>query len=267
MVLPRSGIDSWQAFAYKVRANQDKLLTRLDDYRDSILVTGCQRSGGTMLSRLLTQSEGLVNYWWTKDEELDAALVLAGRHAIPTIGRHCFQTTYLNERYVEYAEHPEHKIIWALRNPLSVAFSMVYNWKRFALNELFIQCGLSEMNSSDRIRFQRFGIIGVPPLRRAAYAYAGKVRQLVWLRENYPPSRLVVLEYDQLVENKLELLPNLYRFVDLDYKDAYAGFISAGSLKKKEALNTVQATTVSEICDDIYRQTLGFVNLKKDVVG
>ncbi len=66
-------VKDWKAFARKVRATREALLPELKRFPDAILVTGCQRSGGTMLSRLLTGSEGLTNFWFSRDEELDAA--------------------------------------------------------------------------------------------------------------------------------------------------------------------------------------------------
>lgn len=254
--------DTWPAFARRVRGGQEKLLPRLDDYPDSVLVTGCQRSGGTMLARVITRSQGMVNYWFGKDDELDAALVLSGWAKEPCRGRYCFQTTYLNECYPEYFEHPGHRIIWSLRNPHSVVYSMVYNWKNFALDELFLTCGYGEMDHADRIRFQRFGLLGIPRLRRAAYAYNGKVGQLFALKRGYPADRLAVLEYDQLVREKTRLLPDLYQFIGLPYQSQYADPISPRSLNKKDGLKAGEARVVDEICMPVYRAALDALTLK-----
>lgn len=252
---------TWPAFAREVRGTQASLLTRLDDFPDSVLVTGCQRSGGTMLARVITQSEGMVNYWFGKDDELDAALVLSGRVPHQSSGRHCFQTTYLNERYPEYLDHPGHRIVWSLRNPQSVVYSMVYNWRRFALNELFLQCGYGQMDYRDRVRFQRFGLFGIAPIRRAAYAYAGKVAQLFYLREHYPADRLTILEYDQLVRDKTRLLPALYQRIDLPYRDAYADPISERSLGKKDRLSADERAVVEDLALPVFERALKLVDL------
>lgn len=253
---------TWPRFARLVRGTQEKLLTRLDAFSDSVLVTGCQRSGGTMLSRVITQSEGMVNYWFGKDDELDAALILSGHVSYEAHGRHCFQTTYLNERYPEYLEHPRHQIIWSLRNPHSVVYSMVHNWRRFALNELFLQCGYAHMDYRDRIRFQRFGILGVAPIRRAAYAYVGKVSQVFYLKDRYPANRLTILEYDQLVRDKSRLLPALYQRIDLPYKEHYAEPISERSLGKKDRLTEAERTVVDDLAAPVFERALGMVDLK-----
>jgi hypothetical protein len=246
---------NWQSFARDVRGTQEKLLVRLSDFRDSILVTGCQRSGGTMLSRVFTGSEGMTNYWFGKDDELDAALILSGR--IPHIirGRYCFQTTYLNERWDEYFDHPQaYRMVWCLRNPHSVVYSMVHNWKNFALNELFLSCGFSCMNYEDRVRFQRFGLWGVPRIRRGAYAYAGKVSQLFSLQATMPQEILNVVEYDGLVKNKAIVLPRLYERLSVKFRASDADSISERSLGKKERLSTEEKKVVDMHCADIFER-------------
>ena len=87
----------------------------------AILVTGCQRSGTTILSRIITRSDGMVDYWFGRDDELDAALILSGHVWHSPVGRYCFQTTYLNECYEEYFQCDlNQKIIWMIRSPYSV---------------------------------------------------------------------------------------------------------------------------------------------------
>ena len=39
----------------EVRSRGYNLINRLDDFPNSVFVTGCQRSGTTMLSRIITQ--------------------------------------------------------------------------------------------------------------------------------------------------------------------------------------------------------------------
>ena len=75
-------------------------------------MSGCQRSGGTMLAGILSKSDGIVDFAWSKDDELDAALILSGYEDHVAQGRYCFQTTFLNECYQEYFEHtPDFKLI------------------------------------------------------------------------------------------------------------------------------------------------------------
>lgn len=255
-------VSSWKQFAYRVRARQERLLVRLDRFPDAVLVTGCQRSGGTMLSRLLTGSRGMTRFWFSRDEELDAAQILAGTVDYHGTGRHCFQTTYLNERWAEYLDIPASvRVVWTLRNPHSVVTSMVYNWKRFALDELFLACGLPHMSPADRIAFQRWGKWGVPPLRRAAYAYVGKVSQLVPLAARLPADRLTVLEYDTLVRERGRWLPALFERLAIAYDPAQAAAVSERSLGKRERLTAAQSMEIERICQGAYQQGLLLVNL------
>lgn len=255
-------VKNWRGFASYVRGKQEQLLIQLDAFTSSVLVTGCQRSGGTMLARMISDSEGMTKYSWSNDEELDAALILSGSVPHHPVGRYCFQTTYLNERYPEYFEHPNHYIIWSLRNPHSVVFSMLYNWKRFALNELFLHCGYEHMNYRDRVQFQRFGLFGVSPLLRAVYAYVGKTSQLFKLEQNYAADRLTILDYDVLVRDKGRLLPRLYERIQLSYKPGYGAPISNRSLGKKSRLKTNEVQLIDDLCMPIYNDALALVNLQ-----
>ena len=165
-----------------------------------------------MMSRLITLSADLTNFWVSRDEELDAALILAGQ-TNGTANCTIVFKHFLERRYAEYKEHQNHYILWMLRNPASVIYSMVYNWKRFALNELFINCGLTELTPAPRFRvlFQRKGASGFSKVRQACYAYNGKVKQLDWLVNNYSPQRLVVIEYDHFVATPDHYLENLFK--------------------------------------------------------
>ena len=255
-------INTWQKFSRNVRANQEELLSHLDNFKDSVLITGCQRSGGTMLSRVITQSIGMDNYWFGKDDELDAAVILSGQVEYSSNNRHCFQTTYLNERYREYYDHPGHRIIWSLRNPYSVVYSMAYNWKNFALNELFISCGLPYMNAKDRVNFQRFFVYGVPPIRRAAYAFCGKVSQVFELSEKLGHDSIAILEYDNLVKNKSSVLPEVYEFINLPYNIAYADPISQRSIHKMDKLTDKEKQIIDSICSPVYERALKLVTIE-----
>jgi hypothetical protein len=255
-------ITSWRGFAKEVRSKQLKLLVNLENFPNSILVTGCQRSGGTILAQVITQSNGIVNQRVGRDAELDSALILSGHMQQAINGRCCFQTTFLNERYHEYFEHPTHKIIWVLRNPHSVVYSMLYHWANFALNELFLQCGYAQMDYRDRIRFQRFGIFGVPRIRRAAYAYNGKVTQLFKLKQNYPSENINVVEYDDLVNDKMRIFPLLYSEIDLIYREEYIDPISQRSLSKKDKLSQAEVHSIDAICMPIYQDARMEITLK-----
>lgn len=254
-------VKTWPKFAKAVRSKQDKLLPRLDDFPDAVLIAGCQRSGTTMLARIITQSEGMVNYWFGPDDELDAALILSGHEAHQPQGRYCFQTTYLNERYPEYFEHDNFRMVWVLRNPHSVVYSMLHNWKDFALNELFNSCATHLLEDSYKRRHEIFGHWGVPRLLRACHAYNAKTSQIRQLRERLDENRLQVVDYDELVKNKTGILPDIYKFIGLPYKTEYEQVIKSSSLSKSNRASTREQEAVERLCMPVYKQLLGFTTL------
>ena len=148
-------IRTWRRFRRDVRNKNNLLLRRLGEFEDPILVAGCQRSGTTALARAVTRSEGMTNYWFGPDDELDAAMILSGCVPHGPRGRYCFQTTYINERWREYLDHPgRFRMVWVLRNPRSVVYSMLNNWGRFAFEELFKYCGADGLDDLERRRFR-----------------------------------------------------------------------------------------------------------------
>ena len=248
-------IKSWKDFIRQVRPKGCVLLRRLDEFPQSILVTGCQRSGTTMLSRIITQSEGMTDYWFGKDDELDAAIILAGYVDHTPKGRYCFQTTYLNECYYEYFEHFNgHKIIWILRNPFSVIYSMLYNWRKMALNDLFKGCGARYLEGFARWKYEHLGLWSVSRLLRACLAYNGKTCQVFELRQRLRESQLLVIEYDSLVEQKSRVMPKVYEFIELPYKEEYLCNISAKSLRKSRRLSNREHGVIAELCKPVYEK-------------
>lgn len=214
-----------------------------------------------MLARILTQSEGMVNYWFGPDDELDAALILSGNVAHEPRGRYCFQTTYLNECYPEYFEHNNFRMVWVLRNPHSVVYSMLHNWRRFALNELFDSCAAQMLDDRYKRRFEMFGHWGVPRLLRACHAYNAKTSQIGLLRAQLDENQLQVVDYDELVKNKARILPRIYEFLDLPYKAEYEQIIRVSSLKKSSKANKREQDTVEQLCMPVYKQLRKFVTL------
>lgn len=255
-------INTWRKFAREVRSNGCNLLKRLDAFPNSILVTGCQRSGTTILARTITQSEGMTNYWFGNDDELDAALILSGYVEHKPLGRYCFQTTYLNECYKEYFDHSgDYKIIWVLRNPFSVVYSMLCNWKRFALNELFRACGLTFLSKNEKNLYQKYGLVTINPLRRACLAYNGKVSQLFEIVNHFDKQRLLVINYDDLVYGKEKKIKKIYEFIDLSFDEKYCQTINSSSLSKADRFSKIQLSTIETNCKSIYEKALQFTYL------
>jgi hypothetical protein len=246
-------ITTWKEFARVVRAGGWKLLRRLDQFHNSILITGCQRSGTTMLSRIITGSNGMVNYRVGADDELDAALILSGFREHAPKGRYCFQTTYLNDCFKEYFDHADdHTVVWVLRQPFSVVYSMLHNWKDFALNELFLSCGAHLLGKKEQKLFRYFGIRGVSRIKRACLSYCGKVSQMFELQKQLNSSRFIVVDYDGLVKNKNSVLPALYSVLELPYLPKYGDLIHNDSIEKHHFLSVRDHEIIKDRCKSIF---------------
>jgi hypothetical protein len=231
-------IKTWPQFAKLVRKKGTPLLKALGQFPDSVLVAGCQRSGTTLLARIITKSEGMVNYWSGGDDELDAALILSATDCHIAKGRYCFQTTYLNECYPEYFDHiGGYKLIWVLRNPYSVVYSMKYHWRTWALNELFQACGDQFLEGRPLRTYKRFGVLGVPKILRACLSYKGKTSQLVEIFDKIGNDHMLVINYDDLILNKEEILRMIYAFIRLPFKKSYADLIHSRSIHKANKLS------------------------------
>lgn len=250
----------WKRFARDFRGRREPLLATLPGFPDAVLVAGCQRSGTTMLTRILARARGFRRFELTHDDELDAALILAGALRLPTGGRYCFQTTYLNERAPEYRNlGPAQKLIWVVRNPYSVVFSMVYNWRRYALTELYAACGGDGGGPADAgVRWwERFGTGGW--IERASRAYAGKAAQIFAIREWLGP-RLLVVDYDAMVRDPQAWLPRIFAFVDEPFDAGYIGAVRRDSVAKARKLSDTERAVVARLAEPVYRHSLQLVD-------
>jgi len=256
-------ITTWAEFNRRIRSRGVPLLGALGHFPNSVLVTGCQRSGTTMLTRILTLSQGMTNYWFGPDDELDAALILSGYVQYAAQGRHCFQTTYVGPGCEEYIAHRDegHRIVFVLRNPYSVIYSMLYNWSDAALDQLFVESGVPELQGIERLRWRAFGLRAIGRLRRACWAYRGKIRQLFVLRQHFSSEQLMAVDYDDLVRRKEQVLPAIYAFIHLPYDPRYAERIHARSLRKTQRLSEKERATIRELCEPLYAQARSLCDL------
>lgn len=246
-------IDSWAEFHRVVKRPGRALLARLGDYVDSVLVAGCQRSGTTALTRLLKRSEVLADYGFGPDDELDGALLLAGYVNRFTSGRHCFQTTYLNDHFPEYYDHERFKLVWLLREPASVVYSMLHNWRRSALDRLYEACGRGVAESFERRSSSLTPLLGLSRLDKACASYVAKTEQTAVLKERLG-AKIMIVDYDDLVVNKAVLLPQIFDFVGLEFKPELLGHLHAKSVHRGKRLSDREARRVEETCRAVYER-------------
>ncbi len=247
---------NWIWFALSVRSKNCNLMQASNYFQQPVFVSGCQRSGTTLVTNLITASPDIARSHYGKDDELAGAYVLAGKRGPEQTGRYCFQTTYLNQCYTEYQSlRCDFCLLWVLRRPESVVYSMVYNWSRFPLNELFLSCGLQHLQDDDRERFRRRGIFGLSPLKRACYAYIGKCRQFLDLSRCLKGQRLISIDYDELVIDTQTVLSSLYRRLDIgspatsDYDQ-----LKSDTLMKSSELTSAEYSVIQFLCAEVYRE-------------
>jgi len=249
---------TWQRFHRGVRSPEARLLKNLERYSRCVLVAGCQRSGTTMLTRLIASAPGFTRLSLTADDELDAALALAGFIDLPQVRRYCFQTTYLNECFCEYrALRADQRLIWVIRNPYSVVYSMLHNWRRFGLNELYQGCGMQTATSP---RLRRTGLIwplGPSQIEKACLAYRGKVAQILEIRSLLRPEQLLTVDYDSLIASPQEWLPRIFAFAQAQYDVDYARQIRADSLNKADRLSVRARRLIEQVALPTYRECIG----------
>jgi hypothetical protein len=247
-------VNSWAEFHDVVKRPEQPLLARLDEYDDSVLVAGCQRSGTTALARLLKRADGIADNGFGADDELDGALLLAGYVDRFANGRHCFQTTYLNDRFPEYFDHENFRLIWMVRDPRSVVYSMLHNWKRPALNRLFDACGEEQLRAA-RPPSLLSQWIGPSRLDKACASYISKTRQTSALLDKLG-DRVAIVDYDDLVSHKDVLLPQLCEFASIPYDRELARQLHGKSVRKGDRLADWEAEYVDDLCRPAYREAL-----------
>ena len=208
-----------------------------------------------MLAKVIAGHDAITDFSWSKDAELDAAILLSGLKRASSNGRHCFQATYLNEQYLEFNEIDKtFKLIWLVRNPESVVCSMLYNWKRFALNELFLSCGQQLLNSEQRSKLNKWGLLSVRPIQRACLAYTGKVQQLNALVSSLSSDQIKIIDYDTLVQNSEPNLKAVCDFIEIPWNSNFGNEINKRSLAKAERISKSERTLIAQLCGTAYCQ-------------
>lgn len=246
--------EEWPRFHNGPRQDPAPLTTAIARYPDAVLVAGCQRSGTTMLTRLIARSRGFRPLALTHDDELDAALALRGLVDLPSGSRYCLQTTYLNERYPEYSRMlAGQRLIWVVRKPDSVVHSMVHNWRRWALNELYEASRAEAVRRVPSIEApKRWWRFGPSRAEKARVAYVGKSAQILQIRDIVPAHQLLVVEYDDLVQSPGVWLPLVFEFIGSAWDPSYAQMVRGDSVRKAERMSESMRREVDRVAMPIY---------------
>lgn len=254
---------TWSRFHFGPRRSGQPLLKNLARYPNCVLVAGCQRSGTTLLTSVIAGARGFQRFALTPDDELDAALILAGAVDVPVDRRYCFQTVYLNDRYGEYRTLAEdQKLIWVLRNPYSVVYSMVYHWRRGrgALNRLYETCGIQKATSGRLRRSHWPWPIGPSRLEKACLSYSAKTSQIELLRVMLPPRQLLIVEYDMIVAAPSVWLPRIFAFIEEPYVDSYAAAVHGNSVRRADRLSDEARRVIQRHSEPVYLRCLSLVS-------
>jgi hypothetical protein len=212
------GITSWADF-YAALADRP-LLGKLDDFPDALLIAGCDGSATTAVTHMFQRLPCFTDSSWSHDDELDGALLLAGERPCPGGGRHCFQTTYMRERYREYFRHERFKLVWIIREPRAAVHSLLANRTRRLPPRTAV--GLSGKSIAGQ---------GASRLEKACATYVASIRQTLELKERLG-ERVAVVDYDELAAHRNRLLPALCRFASVPFDTPLLHHLHGKSVRK-----------------------------------
>ena len=248
---------SWRRFHRGTPSLAKPLLGGLPRYGNCILVVGCQRSDTTMLTRVIAGSRSFQRFRPTHHDELDAELILAVYVNVPNDRRHCFQTTFLNERYADYAAiSPYKRLIWVLRNTYSVVHSMLRNWKRFSANELYESCGASRANSRRLNRATLSWQLVPSRIKKACLSYSAKTAQILAIQRQLLVDQLLIVNCDATVRSAPQSLKCTFAFFGEAFNQLYASSVHLSSVCKADRLLEQMRQMIDEICLPISRDRI-----------
>jgi hypothetical protein len=216
-------------------------LAKLDDYPGALLIAGCDWSATTAITRLFKRLSPFADSSWSHDDELDGALLLAGRREPRAAGRNCFQTTYVRERYREYFAHDDFKLVWIVREPRATVRSLLASRSRALPPRNAL--GLSGKSTGGQ---------GASRLEKACAAYLASIRQTTELKERLG-ERVAVVDYDELAADRNRLLPALCRFAGVGC-DVHVLRHLHGKSVRKGSLASFEAAIVDQLALPAYRR-------------
>lgn len=239
---------TWKKFYKYARSSDCAMLARLSDFPGAILVGGCQRSGTTLMARLIRRDSDMEIFNITKDDELDAALILSGLHQYKANKRVCFQTTYINECFYEYKQiERSQKIIWVIRNPYSVVWSMLYNWRRSALELLFEGCGREYLSSRESLIYNIIPRFSVSGIKKACLAYRSRLKEVAEITQWLPKDQLMLVDYDDFLKSPENEMNEICRFSGINYSQNLVSDVNPISKTKADRLSQSQRRLITEL--------------------
>ena len=129
---------------------------------------------------------------------------------------------------------------------------MLYNWQSFALEELFLACGKKYQNANQSNNFNKWFLISINKLTKACLSYKGKTEQLLKLHKHFTDSNLLVIEYDDLILHKEQILPVIYDFINEPYIEQYSEGIHGKSVSKHEYFPRRKRAIIEKHCSAVY---------------
>lgn len=233
------GIASWADF-YAALADRP-VLAELDRYPDALLIAGCDWSAATAVTRLFKRLPCFADSSWGHDDELDGALLLSGQHPRSARGRHCFQTTYVRERYREYFAHEAFRLVWIVREPRAAVRSLLASRDRALPARTAL--GLAGKSAGGQAASR---------LEKACAAYVASIRQTLELKERLG-HRVAIVDYDELAADRNRLLPALCRFASVECDTRVLRHLHGKSVRKGVLLRWEQLI-VDELGMPAYRR-------------
>jgi hypothetical protein len=206
----------------------------------ALLLAGCDWSAGTAVTRLYQRLPDFVESSWDHDDELDGALLLAGLQQGPTGGRHCFQTSFVRDRYREYFAHEHCRLVWIVREP------------RAAVRSLLSQQKILPRRTALGLAPKSAGGQGASRLEKACATYLAAIRQTFELRERLG-ARIAVVDYDELARDRARLLPALCRFASVGC-DSHVLRHLHGKSVRKGTLASWEGTIIDDLALPAYRR-------------
>ena len=257
---------NWLFFDWLVRSSGSSLLKRLNEFENPVLVGGCQRSGTTAVTKVLSSAREISPFQSGVDNELDGALILAGAidFNVKKTSRYCFQVTYLNDSFLDICDiRQAFKLVWVIRNPWSVVYSMLFNWRDSALDQLYRHC-LSNATGVIDSRHQVVDEMSKSRRRliKACTCYCVRSSQLFGLVSGQMDGKLFVLDYDFLVSEPRRMLAEVFRFVELTLEDSHIGMLHQKSVSKAvDSFSETDRRMVEDLCFPTYSKCLELTSI------